>query len=107
MKIFSLRSKVGLVAWSLGLGVIIVAVLYFWSQKMILVGDCPKKISTTCAMLGTLIDRGWPFSFFDGSRYVYGPQSINSYNVELDLIFWILVALIILSLTRYFRNKKA
>ena len=86
MTILSLKSNFHLIAWSIILGLLIDVPLTLDFHY----GSCPGWFGGTEACVG------WPV-------VVNAPILGALFS---DLIFWILVALLILSLVRYFRNKK-
>jgi hypothetical protein len=114
MKIFSLQSRTNLWAWSVVLAFIIDLVLYAVSQIEITVKQTCSSGMGCLDYLGgyrRTIDLGWPFKFH-GYVLPYDPSTsagyiiLVQYSFILNLLFWILVSLIILSLIRYFRNKR-
>ncbi len=84
MKIFSLETKKHLVIWSLLLGVFINYAITFKALQNRY--NCASIINDQIDCLESL---SWPFN-----------------NQNLDLLFWILVAFIVLSLLRHLRKQK-
>lgn len=93
MKIFSLESKAGLVVWSVILGIVIERIIFPLSE-IPYPADGPAFYVT----------RGFPFIYYM-SLAEFNPYDYS--KLVLNLLVWIVVVLIILSLVRYFRKKKA
>ena len=120
MKILNLQSKTGVVMWSLILGVFVTIVLYSLSQRTslrVIDGGGIWGPNSPQNMMIVTHDYGWPspFNSYLLNYYnTYGATSVkdivyqqilmNSFIV--NLLFWVVVSLIILSLFRYFKNKK-
>ena len=94
MKIFSLQSKTGLVAWSVGLGFL----MNFLAEHLVVYKiPCGVDMDVEFCTVS-----GWPFvTGFFGSLIYY-----DLIKFLYNLVFWVLVVLIILSLIRYFKTKK-
>lgn len=91
MKIFSLRSKWGLVAWSLALGFLLDRLLF--QIKFVKCGyDGPACIT----------HRGYPISYYM-SASEFDPLYRN--GMLLNIAIWIIIVFIILSLIKHFKNK--
>jgi hypothetical protein len=118
MKIFSLQSKIGVAVWSVISGAVLNAVsLKYYLVKIL--PDCANLTqldrSLICSPPLPLYYSGFPFHFnqiYDkGSGiilYLNGLADLFASNkFWLNLFFWIIVVLIILSLIRYFKTKKA
>ncbi len=114
MKIFSLETKEHLIIWGVGLGVAIGVIVLQLTQFIIGIKECKGSVCT--AMFDDrLAQKGWPFmsqSEFSGFPYQPYPvdnlswkATLNSFEFWGNLIFWILVVFIILSLVRYFRKR--
>ena len=120
MKIFSYKSKAGLLVWSMFLALIVLAVLYFFSQEVATPLANPRDIYTNCVSAYTnclsavgpanSVDFGWPFKFYDVTQYAFGAtylyQLLNLYDWILDFLFWTLVFFIILIIYTNFRKPK-
>ena len=99
MKIFSLQSKTGLAVWSVVVGLVLSILISISTQAY-----TESAFQTVCA---SSYAHGWPavvrVSVCQGNNYF----SFNNTNEWINLFFWILVVLIILSLIRYFKKKHA
>lgn len=90
MKIFSLQSKTSLAIWSLifGLAGFFILEIEFFSAVL---DQCTSTLDdVTCTK---------------SLRESYGIL-LPFQNEYINMIFWVLISLIILSLIRHFRNKK-
>ena len=90
MKIFSLQSKTSLVVWSVVIGF----VLNWLSYKVFVIQgkNCSDLLATVCLSPAQV---GFPIR-----------MSLIEFPLFcLNLLFWILFALIILSIIRYLRTK--
>ena len=123
MRIFSLQSKTGLVAWSLFTGAIIgflISTLISFplcystsGQPQVLLNNQTQQEMTVGdydCMYGVR-DYGFPFKF--STQDVHSMESVtrivpdDAVQITLqNIVFWILAVLIILSLIRYFKIKK-
>lgn len=115
MKIFSLQSKTGLVAWSVVLGLLVSLTLYIVSQISINVTvNCIPQPGLGCLDdLGGYtkkVDYGWPIKYhaynltYDYSISVFY-IILDKYSFVLNSFFWIAVVFYILRIVRYFRKK--
>ncbi len=92
MKIFSLEAKKHLAGWSVTLGVFInLLVSKFTKNFLVCQEDCSN-----------VYFQGWPIKVRLDAIKVYGDEG---FPLVVNLLFWILFILIILSLIRYFRTK--
>lgn len=89
MKIFSLQSKSYVILWSVVIGYVLNFIAYKYTRAslscLFAPTDCPD------------LKGGWPF--------LYEFYKNNYYLVYCNLIFWVLVSYISLSLIKYFKNK--
>jgi hypothetical protein len=95
MKIFSLESKTGLVAWSVVLGFLVNAVVYFTTRHVDILGG----FSSSDLSPVNVTSFGLPFHY-----YTTGTD-LSHLFYPFNLLFWILVVFIILFIIRYFRKK--
>ena len=119
MSIFSLQTKKHLVGWGVGLGMILfIGTSFYFSSAIKYIGGTVEH---------SRVQSGFPFKFvaFDKSicdvvdgcePYIINPRQYefmgigeiqNKGNLLIDLLFWFLVSLIILSLIRHFKSKPA
>jgi hypothetical protein len=97
MKIFSLQSKTGLSIWVLILALVLNVVTFLNTKTPVYFKD---------GMFGTSIlgfSYGWPLSYLQ----MEAGSPLLTKEFVIDLCFWSVLVLIILSIIRYFRNKKA
>jgi hypothetical protein len=101
MKIFSLETKKLLVWWSLGFGFILNYIIIRVTED----STCSAGSFFRCL---DQLRVGWPIEY-------YNPKFFNTYPDELwklvaflsvNLIFWILISLVVLSLVRRWKYRR-
>jgi hypothetical protein len=96
MKIFSLQSKKSLVAWS-----VVIGFLLNWFSYTFIKSPSDKLNTNLLCGSDSLCINGPKIGF------PIHTDIIESQTFGINLLFWILAVVIILSLIRYFKNKKA
>ena len=104
MKIFSLKSKTSLVLWAVVLGLFVNAVLFILSMRSYSCSSAAFDNLPNSNELAICTTVGRPFSL-DVNIYTNTQNYVFYFFV--NLIFWILVVFMVLSLIRYFKYKKA
>ncbi|MDR3643175.1 MAG: hypothetical protein P4L74_06145 [Candidatus Doudnabacteria bacterium] len=103
MKIFSLKSRTGLVAWSIILGFIINVIVSALAYAFGYVERTPAFCLTCISPQTVSYFYGFPFQVWLDR---FSSPGIWEYYFFFNLLFWIFVILVILSLIRYFKHKK-
>ncbi len=118
MKIFSLKSKTDLVVWSVILGALIAIAFEGYTRTV----PAPRAFyySNMCSGASLNCDAtviGFPFYHYadfyntsDPNYYLFGVfykafVSFSHLDFLLNVLFWVVVVLIILSIIRYFKYK--
>lgn len=95
MKIFSLETKTHVLGWGIAAGFVVNRLVSIISRTK---EDCPSYMAGDCP---TVYYQGWPVQATLDSMKVYGDEGLLLFA---NLLFWILVSLITLSLIRHFKH---
>lgn len=99
MKIFSIEKKRYVILWSFFFGF-----LANWLTNTVTKTTEECRVTDAGEFCPTVYHQGWPISVTLDTMKIYGDEGLP---ILINLIFWILVCLIILSIIRYFRYRNS
>jgi hypothetical protein len=98
MKIFSLESKTVLIGWSLLLGYLFWRISYSVTKRYEYLGD-------TGFDGGLSGSKGNGMAFVGSDGFPFHTGQFDDFRMYLNLFFWVIVALIILSLIKHIKKQ--